>query len=309
MDALINKYRPKMFKDLIGQTEVAKSITAALKRRTAQTFLFEGPPGVGKTTMARIVARKLGCAKKDIIEINAAVNTGIDAMREITKTMAYNTIGDSDNRAYILDEAHKLSSAAWASLLKDTEEPPEHCFWFICTTESMKVPKNIRTRCLQYQLAPVDAEEIFQLLKRIIAAEKFTTNDDVAYFLAEKSEGSPRQAIAFLAQCGDCTSTKTAAKLIRSVLAEGEVIELCRALAKGVDWVRAMKIVKKLNGVVSPESIRYTVIDYFGKVAMGAKSDRAAQRTVAVLDAFREPYPPNVSGMYPVIISLGNLLL
>lgn len=308
MTGLINKYRPKTFSEIIGQKEVVQSLLKSLKRKTSHAFLFEGPPGTGKTTMARIIARKVGCTTRNITEIDAATQTGVADVRELTASMQFNPMGESSNRMYIIDECHKLSAGAWTALFKAIEEPPDHTYWGLCTSESIKVPKQIRTRVLQYQLQPVDHEEIFGLLKKIIDAEGFTTSEDVAYFLSEKSEGSPRQAISFLAQCSDCASTKIAARLIRTVMEEGEARELCQALYKGVDWARAMTILKKLNGV-SPESIRFAVVRYFNKVAMDAKSAHNAQRSCAVLQAFGNPYPAGITDLSPVVLSLAELLL
>lgn len=306
-DTLITKYRPETFEDVVGQAPVVKSLQGVLARKSSRGFLFEGEPGTGKTTLARVIAIKLGCDPRNIIEVDAATNTGIDAMRAVTDSMRYTGLGKSKTRFYILDEAHMLSKQAWASLLKATEEPPKHVYWALCTTDGAKLPKAIRTRFTSYTLSPVPTDTLFDLITKVARAEKYTTPKEVRYFIAEKAGGSPRQALACLAQCADCETRKDAAVLIRAVLAEGEIIELCQGLMQGLSWSRAMGLVQKL-GDVNAESVRQIVLNYFGKVAGRAKTDEKAGKALDVLDAFNEPYPPG-NNAHCVLLSLGRILL
>ena len=141
------KWRPQKLNDVISHAFVVSSLKALLKEKECpHSFLFTGPSGVGKTTLARIVASYLEAA---VLEIDAATNTGIDAMRAVQDMARYKAI-DNEKRVVIIDECHALSKQTWQSLLKIVEEPPAHLYWAFCTTEPDKVPATIKTRCVQY---------------------------------------------------------------------------------------------------------------------------------------------------------------
>src|SRR5712671_4555438 len=125
-EVLYRKYRPRRWEDVIGQRAAVKSLKSLLDGKRAQTFLLQGPSGVGKTTLARIAARHLDCRGMGLIEVAAAVFTGVDSMRELQDGMQYKAFGENKTKAAIIDECQKLSSSAWDSLLKICEEPPEH---------------------------------------------------------------------------------------------------------------------------------------------------------------------------------------
>lgn len=260
------------------------------------------------TTLGRIVAKKVGCAEQNIVEVDAATFTGVEAMRDLTANMTFRALGASPNRTYIIDECHMLSKGAWASLLHAVEEPPAHVYWVFCTTEPAKVNQAIRTRCAEFALRPVDADLIHAHLVEVANKEKFDTPDDVLYLLAEKCEGSPRQALKLLAQCRRAKTRRDAADLLSTVASESEVIDLCRAMAKGgLNWAKAMELVKPLSDLQG-ESVRIPVVAYFTKAALDAKSDQQAQRVMAILSCFADPYPQG-AGVAQVVLSLGNLLL
>src|SRR5262249_43189639 len=164
--------RPTELDDVIGQGPIVRSLKEVLKTDRSHTFLFVGPAGTGKTTLARICATMVGCKRQDINEIDAATNTGIDDMRRVQNAAIYRPIGQSTARAVIIDECHRISSQAWDSLLKVTEEPPQHLYWFFCTTNPAKVPNTLKTRSMIYTLKPVADSDITDLLEAVLEAEK-----------------------------------------------------------------------------------------------------------------------------------------
>ena len=143
---LHTKYRPKAFKQVTGQDHIIEQLQKILAERSSHAFLFHGPAGCGKTTLARLATKELGCAPKDVMEIDAATKTGVDDVRAIQMAVRYKPLGGGDTRAVIIDEAHRISVQAFDSLLKIMEESPVHLFWFLCTTLPQKVPSTVESR-------------------------------------------------------------------------------------------------------------------------------------------------------------------
>ena len=304
MSTYHTKYRPQTFDQVLGQGDVVQSIQQALKRASCRAFLLSGPSGVGKTTIARIIATSVGCVEANLFEVDAATHTGIDAMRELSRGLVFRGLG-SPQKVVVIDEAHALSRQAWTSLQKDVEEPPEHVWWVFCTTEPTKVPVAIRNRCLCYHLSTVKRDDIFQLLIKVLKGEGLDPLELVVYAIAEASEGSPRRALTYLAACEGCKTAKQAHELMQSVVEGGEIIQLCRALAKpGLTWAKAMKIIGRLDKP-NPESVRQVILGYFTKVASNAKDVSSAARALAILDAFSD----QAFHMSSILLSLGRLLL
>lgn len=305
----ITKYRPSKFEDVIGQDGVVASFEKALKDRTAKAFLIDGPSGCGKTTLARIAAHTVGCKDKDIQEIDAATYSGIDDMRQITSTLCYRPIG-GEVKSLIVDECHALSKAAWDSLLKVLEEPPEHVFWFLCTTTPAKVPQTIMTRCARYQLKAVPEKLLVKLLDDVAAAEgilKGRAGEDIIDLCASEAGGSPRQALANLALCAAAKNRDEASDLMASAVDSVEAIDLAKGLLKGIDWREACDILAKLKDA-NGESVRQVVRAYITAVALGSgKNAKQAERCMAILDAFSQPCAPGEQ-LTPIVLSVGRLM-
>ena len=217
------KYRPKIFKDLIGQEIIAQTISNAIKiNKTPNAYLLTGIRGVGKTTTARLIAKALNCTNEkdqgadynsetvcehckqiensnhiDVLEMDAASKTGIDDIRELIENAKYNPTS-AKFKIFIIDEVHMLSKQAFNGLLKTLEEPPEKLKFILATTEARKIPVTILSRCQRFDLRRVNLEQIFNHLKKISDIEKGKISDDALKLLARASEGSVRDAVSLL---------------------------------------------------------------------------------------------------------------
>lgn len=295
--ALHTRYRPIKLSQVIGQDAVLTSIKRVLKKKHTHAFAFIGPSGVGKTTMARIVAQEVGCLPENIVEVDAATVTGIDAMRELTAGAHYRSLGSSPFKAFILDEFHRLSPAAVTSLLKELEEPPEHVYWFLCTTESAKVTKVVRSRCACYNLRPIETPDILTVLETIVEKEGIEIGEDVLELCARQAEGSVRQAITHLTVCQGVTDRREAKRLIEAAFEGRTVIDLCRYVLwpQPRTWAGVVKHLEPLRAETA-ESLRIVMVNYFNAILLPKDptketKDKTAFRVLEVLDYFIEPFP------------------
>jgi DNA polymerase III delta prime subunit len=212
-EPLILRHRPQTFTAMYGHAETL----GALERRVTgpgrpHAYLFTGPSGVGKTTLARIVG---GMLDATIEEIDAASNSGVDAMRELVEAAHYRVPG-AHTRLIIVDECQRLSRAAWDAALKVLEEPPAHLYWALCTTELSKVPDTIVSRCHHVRLNPLDDRDIMTLLLDVLEAEGWadTINDDVLELVMQEAEGLPRLALTHLQNVYDAPTRAEAERII-----------------------------------------------------------------------------------------------
>jgi len=221
-EILALKYRPHLFKDLIGQEVIAETISNAIRiNKTPNAYLLTGIRGVGKTTTARLIAKALNCSKNikegkmcnekdschcreiensnhiDVLEMDAASKTGIDDVRELIESAKYNPTS-AKYKIFIIDEVHMLSKQAFNGLLKTLEEPPEKLKFILATTEARKIPITILSRCQRFDLKRVSLSKISEHLKKISTIEKGKISDTAIKLLARASEGSVRDGISLL---------------------------------------------------------------------------------------------------------------
>ncbi len=220
-EVLARKWRPQQFADVVGQGHVTQTLANAIKaNRIAHAYLFVGPRGIGKTSLARIFAKALNCRKgptatpcdvceackeimsgssMDVMEIDGASNNGVDQVRELRENVKYAPTR-GPYKIYIIDEVHMLSPAAFNALLKTLEEPPPHVKFIFATTESQKVLPTIVSRCQRFDLRRISAPQIVERLQLIAKAEGVTLEDDAALAIARGAEGGLRDAESALDQ-------------------------------------------------------------------------------------------------------------
>ncbi len=247
---LARKYRPQKFSDVIGQEHVTRTLQNAIaQERIAHGYIFSGHRGIGKTTVARILAMALNCRSLngttgnettgkpvsepcgvcdscveirngnsvDVIEIDAATNRGIDEIRELREAARYRPARDRF-KIYILDEAHQITDAAFNALLKTLEEPPGHVIFMMATTQPEDIPQTIRSRCQHFSYRAMKFEAIMGQLRDIVSKENIAADEDALALLAEAGDGSMRDALSILDQAIASTSERLTADSVRSLI-------------------------------------------------------------------------------------------
>jgi len=250
------KFRPQIFEEVIGQDPIVATLKNAIKQeRIAQSFLFSGPRGIGKTSTARILAKSLNCAKGptekpcgkcvacmeitqsnslDVLEIDGASNRGIDEIRNLRETVKFKPT-NGRYKIYIIDEVHMLTTEAFNALLKTLEEPPEHVKFIFATTESHKVPLTILSRCQRFNFKRITTAETAKKLEEIADAEKIKCEKNALYLIAKASDGGLRDAESLLDQLATFSKDKIKETDVLSMLglaSENSYFEMLSALAE-----------------------------------------------------------------------------
>jgi DNA polymerase-3 subunit gamma/tau len=300
---LARKYRPQRFADVAGQDHVTRTLMNALEQnRVAHGYIFSGHRGIGKTTIARILAQALNCrtvvgsaerptaepcglcdscvevrsgSAVDVIEIDAATNRGIDEIRELRDAARYAPARDR-YKIYILDEAHQITEAAFNALLKTLEEPPSHVVFMMATTEPENIPQTIRSRCQHFSFHAVRFEDILAQLKMIAEQEQVTAEEAALALLAEAGDGSMRDALSIMDQAIASAPVENgrpvlAATQIRDLMGSvpNAVFEkLLEAVAQGQSAELMEQINVLLNAGHSPSSLARQLVRYLRNTLM-----------------------------------------
>jgi len=295
---LYRKYRPSNFDEIIGNESAIKSLKKELKNGS-HVFLFTGPAGCGKTTLARIVAKEVGAGDLSIREINSAENRGIDTAREILQQMNFMPT-DGNASVWILDEMHMITSAGQNALLKALEEVPESVYFLLCTTDPQKLITPLKTRCSVVNVKPLNDEEMKILLKRVVKSEERKMGSEVYEKIIELANGGSRKALKLLAKVLYLDSNEERLESLKSedVSEDKDAIELCRALLGKTNFSSCMKLVSTID-LSEPERVRMLVLSYMNSVLTKNYNAKAA----AAMQAFGQNTTFN-NGKFQITIAL-----
>jgi len=304
--ALYRTYRPQSFSEIIGQEAIVKTLQNEIKEnKVSHAYLFSGPRGTGKTSIARVFAKALNCphlvegepcnecstckeitegVNPDVIEIDAASNNGVDEIRAMKDRIGFLPAG-SKYKVYIIDEVHMLSTSAFNAFLKTLEEPPKHVIFILATTEPQKILPTVLSRCQRYDFKSLTVEEILDVLEKVCISEDVDYDNDALIHIAKASDGGLRDALSYLDQavsyCGDKITDEDAANVTGTV-AKDKLFALTKAM-KDKNLAESINLINELqNSGKEVSKIVNGLLEFYRDILMvkNIKTEYTDQRYV-----------------------------
>ncbi len=303
--ALYRKWRPQTFDEIVGQTHISIPIGRALSEdRLAHAYLFSGPRGTGKTSLAKILAKAVNCehplgvnpcneckncqeitsgASMDVYEIDAASNRGIEEIRALRESVR-SLPSVCKKKVYIIDEVHMLTKEAFNALLKTLEEPPSHVLFILATTEPEKIPLTILSRCQRYEFRRISAEDIKKHLLKIAEADEFSLTDEAADLLSVRAEGGLRDALSLLDQCrsaaGDAPLTASLVYDLLGLTGKEEILALASHILRRENAEALGAFHAILQNGKEPAAVLSDLLSHFRDVLMAKIDENAPELSV-----------------------------
>lgn len=288
---LDKKYRPKKLSEVIGNQKLMQAIKGILEREPAErprTYLLQGKRGCGKTTLARILARRLGAKGGDIREINIADMRGIDTARALIRQLNYTPLY-GESTVIVLNEVHQAEKTFQNTMLEILEEPPPNVYFILCTTNPEKLIPTVVSRCAlkSFEVHPLTRSEAKKLIRQVLEAEGKEWGDAAVNKVAKVSGGIPREILLLMDSLIGLPEEDIEDTAGSIELDQGEAIDVARALLKDKKWKEVGPILKTIKGGANEaEEVRRVILDYMTKVLLDRKDDRIA----FVMDCYARPF-------------------
>lgn len=289
------RHRPNQLSDVFGNENAIASLRALLKKKEdfPTAILIYGPTGCGKTTIARIIKKELGCRDEDFTELNMANTRGIDTIREIIQASNYGTFSGGA-KIYLIDECHKLTNDAQNALLKVLEDTPPKVYFILCTTDPEKVIATVRNRCSTFKVSTLPSFIISSLLEKVCRAEGKSIAKDVLKEITRVGKGSPRSSLNLLEKELDVDPKGALKELEDLDISESKTKDIIYLLLKSKSadkWEQMSKLIKNLEQF-EPEAFRVGILNYFSKVLLGEEKVDGlhAGRVSLMMECFSQPF-------------------